>query len=240
MDRFAQADALVAKAKSQAQSCQKEYERSLADKSVHTGLLIDIKQVIDGLRAALDYCARELFERHGRSEGDPKVYFPIPRKGALAKDFPKFLNAKIPGLAAARPDLAKLLESFQEFASPDNAWLPDLATLSNENKHENLTPQTRTETKELRIESLGVGISLGHGAAISLDPGGSIQVGGAILPGNQLITPGGAVAVRGPANVQHIIWVAFLFDSIKQPVIPFLERATVGVGGIVAAVRAAA
>ena len=38
---------------------------------------------------------------------------------------------------------------------------------SNENKHENLTPQTRSEMRELRIESGGAGLSLGHRAALS-------------------------------------------------------------------------
>jgi hypothetical protein len=99
---------------------------------------------------------------------------------------------------------------------PVNAWLPDLATLSNENKHENLTPQTRTETHELRVESLGAGISIGEGAAISLGAGTSIQIGGAFIPGGQLLKLGDPVKMIGDGSLQDIVWVGFLFEWPRQ------------------------
>jgi hypothetical protein len=149
------------------------------------------------------------------------------------------VNSKIPGLGAKRADLVALLASFQEFSAPDNAWLPDLATLSNENKHENLTPQTRNETRELRIESGGAGIRLGQGASISLGHGASIRVGGSVIPGGQTITAGQVPAALGNASVQNIIWVSFKFDGIDRDVVSFLNAATDGVEKIVAAIKRA-
>jgi hypothetical protein len=240
VDRFEQAEALVRKAREQLAECRAAYDSSLEKQTVGTDLLIDIKHIIDSLRSALDYSARELFERFGTAKGDPNIYFPIPKRGTKAADFPTFVNTKIPGLAAARSDLVNLLASFQEFSSPDNGWLPDLATLSNENKHENLTPQTREETRELRIESQGAGITLGHGAGISLGAGASISFGGAVITGEQNFEPGQAPRVEGDARVTNIIWVSFKFDGIEREVMPFLTTAVDGIEKIVAAIKKAA
>lgn len=45
----------------------------------------------------------------------------------------------MPGVLQCRPELLQVLESFQPFASPNNEWLADLATLSNQTKHVHLS-----------------------------------------------------------------------------------------------------
>jgi hypothetical protein len=95
-------------------------------------------EVLDKLRSALDYCAHELYEQcNATPPYATKVYFPIAPRGSKKIDFRGIVGKYIPGLIGARPDLVALLESYQEFAdSKKNSWLPDLATLTNENKHD--------------------------------------------------------------------------------------------------------
>ena len=79
--------------------------------------------------------------------------------------------------------------------------------LNNENKHERLTPQTRKETKELRISSGGTSIGLGQGASIEMGQGTSIQMGEAIIPGGQRIDVNNPPVVHGKGHSEVITWV---------------------------------
>ncbi len=237
-NRFTQAESLVQRAKVQSATCQRAYERSLHARHVDSELLVEIKQILEGLRSALDYCARELYERFGSSTKAPRIYFPILRRGAEASDFAKLLDGNIPGLAAKRGDLGTLLSSFQMSADPSNGWLPDLATLCNQNKHEQLTPQTRRESPELRISSGGAGIRIGQGASISVGAGASIRVGSGFIGGDQILKPGNTPRLQGNALVENIIWVSFIFDGIGRPVLEFVTEAVAGVDRIVRTITA--
>jgi hypothetical protein len=48
------------------------------------------------------------------------------------------MDRNMPGVALASPAAFDLLKSFQEFSRPENAWLPELATLVNRAKHDHL------------------------------------------------------------------------------------------------------
>src|SRR5262245_7460126 len=124
--RFEMAEALVRRATDLESALDHgtPYEEALVSGLVSVELQVLVKEIFDHLRSALDYCARELYEKC--VAGPPtNVYFPIAAKGASRADFPSLVNNKIRGLLPARPDLVRALESFQEFDSPDNAWLPD-------------------------------------------------------------------------------------------------------------------
>src|SRR6185369_7192052 len=87
--------------------------RSLEARTIEKQLTIDIKHCLENLRSALDYSARDLFDRFGNSsKADPKLYFPYTSK---RKDFKKRVDECIPGLSSARPDLVQMLETFQDF-----------------------------------------------------------------------------------------------------------------------------
>ena len=94
--------------------------------------------------------------------------------------------------------------------------------LKNENKHERLTPQVRTESKELRISGGGASIGIGEDASISIGPGASISIGGAVITGGQTFGVGNPPRVEG-GKVETITWVSFNFDSTGQPVLRLLE-----------------
>jgi len=119
----------------------------------------------------------------------------------------------------------------QHFGSNGHKWLPAFMDLTNENKHQRLTPQERRESKELRISGGGASMSLGQGASISVGSGASISIGGAIIRGGQSFDVNRPPLVEG-GRVDVITWISFHFDN-GEPVIPLLEAALQGVRQIV-------
>lgn len=238
--RFEMASTLVTEARKQTENLSASYEASLKEKRVSIELQIGIKNVLENLRSALDYCANELYCRYGSGASSEKVYFPIAGPGYREARFKSLVGTKIPGLLQKRPDLLPVLSSFQEFSGAGNAWLPELATLCNDNKHDQLTPQERRETTELRISSKGASMSLGAGAALTLGTGATIRMGDALIPGNQRIKPGDTPRVLGQAEVENITWVSFTFTTTGKPVLPFLRQAAAGVATIVTELAARA
>ena len=142
MDRFGMALALAARAQKHADWIGDDhgdrYEVAMLAGQIDEEMQIVAKEILDHLRAALDYCAREVWEAtSGMPVGAP-IYFPIAREGANASDFKSFMNSRMPGTPAASPRALSEFQSFQAFADPANVWLPELATLGNAAKHENL------------------------------------------------------------------------------------------------------
>ena len=97
--------------------------------------------------------------------------------------------------------------------------------LNNRNKHEKLTPQSRTETRELRIESQGATMSLSGNANETVGPGASISVGGATILGTQQIDAHKAPIMVGNGKQTITIWVSFNFDENGEEVLCFLGNA---------------
>ena len=241
MGCFEDARDLVDHARAELPKIHQAYAQSLEAKEVKRHLLVEIKNLLENLRSALDFAAHGLFEKYGSSpKASPNIYFPYAPLDRTRTDFEKSkrIEACIPGLAASRPDIVAALMDMQHFGSGGHRWLPEFMDLNNENKHEHLTPQTRREKKELRIGSGGAVISMGEGARISMGPGTSISFGGgAVIRGGQEFDVNRPPRVDGPATVEVIRWVSFHFESNDQPVIPFLETAVEGVGSIVDELR---
>jgi hypothetical protein len=167
MSHFDDAKALVQHARDTFKRVEAAYAQSLSEKIVKPSLLIEIKNLMENLRSALDYSAVGLLNIYGSStSANPRIYFPYAFEGQSQADFQKSrrIESCIPGLAISRPDVAAMIESFQAFADPHNVWLPRFMDLNNENKHQKLDLQVRKETKELKISSGGAGISIGQGA----------------------------------------------------------------------------
>jgi hypothetical protein len=140
---FETAKALVARAQERAtwigDDHDDPYEHALLTRSVSVEMHVALKEILDHLRSALDYCAHELCHAVTGQIGSAKIYFPITARGFPAVDFPSRVGKLMPGLLSSRRDLVAVLASFQPFASPTNNWLPDLASLANRTKHINLT-----------------------------------------------------------------------------------------------------
>jgi hypothetical protein len=237
MAHFDDAHALVEHARQELGEIRAAYDASLHDKVISPKLLIGIKNFMENLRSALDFTAHGLFAKFGSSPHKaPKVCFPYASQNQDIAAFrqSKRVEACIPGITAARPDVVAMIEGYQHFAGAANAWLPVFMDLSNANKHQQLTPQVRRETRELRISSGGASISLGEGASISMGPGTSIQMGRLVIPGGQEFDVTRPPRTIGEGRTEVITWVSFHFSSNGAPVLPLLESALDGVGRIVA------
>ncbi len=82
MSRFDDARALVNHARGALPKLEEDYESSLNDRIVKPALLIDIKNIMENLRSALDFSAHGLFTKYGTSaKANPKIYFPYAALG---------------------------------------------------------------------------------------------------------------------------------------------------------------
>lgn len=235
MPAFDDAKSLIEHARNELPKIKQAYEGSLSAKAVAPRLLVEIKNVCENLRSALDFAAHGLLERHVASSGKKTtIYFPYATTKQSRAEFEKSgrIDTCIPGLAVARPDLVGLLLEMQHFGSKGYKWFPAFMDLTNENKHQRLVPQIRKETKELRISGGSAAISLGQGASISIGSGASISIGGAVIRGGQAFDVNNPPQVQG-GRVEVITWVSFLFETNGEPVVPFLEEALKGVNKIV-------
>ena len=227
MNAFDDANELIKHAEADMVKIREAYEASLHAKEVTGTLRVQIKNFVENLRSALDFCAHGLFDRYGSSsKAKPKIYFPYATASQDRATFEKSgrIEACIPGISASRPDIVQSLLDMQHFGSHGYTWLPDFMELTNENKHERLTPQVRRESKELRISGGGASIGIGQGASISVGSGASISIGGAIIRGGQTFGVGNPPRVEG-GKVETITWVSFNFESTGRPVLPLLEAA---------------
>ena len=234
MSYFDDARVLLDHAREDLTKIHKEYEASLSQKAIKPTLLVEIKNLMENLRSALDFSAHGLFDKYGSStKKNPRIYFPY---ATADQDLSAFRRANridvcIPGLAATRPDIVTLIEDLQHFGRASMSWVPDFMALNNENKHQRLTPQVRRESKELRISGGGASIGLGQGASISIGRGASISIGGAVIRGGQTFDVNNPPVVQG-GKTEVITWVSFDFEEVGRPVLPLLTEAVRGVGEI--------
>jgi hypothetical protein len=234
MAHFDDAKELVHHATDTLHRIEKAYSESLGERTIKPKLLIEIKNFMENLRSALDFSAHGLFKKYGVSaKSSPKIYFPYVTLSENKTDFLKKVDSCIPGMSANRPDIVAKLESYQHFSNPANKWLPIFMELNNENKHQKLTPQERKETKELRISSGGVSMSVGDGASISIGQGASIQMGDLIIPGGQSFDARKPAKIIGAGKQEVITWVSFNFSSNNVPVVPMLKDSLSGISAIV-------
>src|SRR4029079_534369 len=89
------------------------YEEALATRSIPDEMKIALKEILDHLRSALDYTAREVCERSGAVLAGARVYFPITPRIFDAKDFRSLVGRQMPGVLQNRSDLLPVLESVQ-------------------------------------------------------------------------------------------------------------------------------
>lgn len=236
MDTIDDAKNLVAHANRAFFKLRQEYEASLLAKEIRAELLIEIKNLMENLRSALDYTAHYLFGKFGRSNRpNPRIYFPYAPLNQSQTQFQKKkrIDACIPGLSASRPDIVAKLESYQCFASPDNRWLPIFMELNNASKHQELTPQEKRVQKQLKISSRGATMDMGPGASASLGPGSDIKMGDIRVPGRQTFSADNPPVVHGNGHVTVMNWVSFHFTANGEQVLPFLQCALNGVDHII-------
>jgi hypothetical protein len=255
-NRFEQARRLVQESKSSLATLQTDGLRGVSDaKQLTDEFSIGVLNILTYLRGALDRCACELHDRFCPKPAPPKkviVYFPIADKGKTACGFADWVNKnQIRGLNDARPDIVKLLESYQEFSNPSqNGWLPEFKGLSNTDKHDTHDPstaQTGTVITAGNMEAYPrpcAFMALGPGGFIinfkDTDTIGSIvikdstfddgrKVESFVMVGEEVVDFRADPAVE----LLRARTVTAHFDATGQDAIPFLQRAVAGTDKIV-------
>lgn len=179
-------------------------------RTVREDLKVDIKNIFENLRSCLDYLAHELVENFCKGAKKPdRLYFPIRHTAA---EFAHVMQHDYPGLEANCKPVFDFIESIQPFHDP---WLGDFNRLNNENKHQDLVEQSRTEARQVTVTAPGGGkVSWGPGVKFG---SGVRALGVPIDPRTQLPIPNRQVTT----NVT--IWVDFQFKEVGQSVLPFIE-----------------
>ena len=197
MDRLSMASALVARAKQHKEWIGDDhgdrYEIAMESGVIPDEMQIVVKELLDHLRAALDYCAQQVWQYFSGRPSGAKVYFPITREGFKETDFAPLMNRQMPGVGAASSKAYQVFRGFQPFADSRYAWLPDLATLVNQTKHDHLEVASMPETI-LNISRGEDGITLmsfapGHGPKRGRSPWMMLKADDTVLE------PGGACPV---------------------------------------------
>jgi len=210
MSRKKSIDALIKKCRNSLDALKNDYQASLNAKEISEDLKIDIKNILENLRSCLDYIACDV---HGKiiSGRASRLYFPIRHTAA---EFQQAIGRDYSGLEQSAPEIFNIIEKVQPY---NDAWLGKFNRLNNDNKHEDLVEQTRTETKRVTVSSIGGGGSVSWGPGVTFGPGVSVM-GVPIDPRTQMPVP------NTIAETKVGIWVDFKFADNNESVIPFLVR----------------
>ena len=218
--------ALLTKAEAQIKKIELDYNKSLHDRDIDPQLKVEIKNLCENLRSALDYIASDVRERYCPSApGSAHFYFPIlPDKAT----FDHRLDNWFPGLRKAAPAVVAALEAIQPFQKGQE-WLGQLNLVNNENKHGDLVGQTKSETQRTTVTGRGGG-SVSWGSGVKFGSGVSVM-GVPIDPRTQLPVPDPSV------TVQRVNWVDFRFSGVEVSALGLLKNGLSGVHRIEATIR---
>lgn len=217
-------EALVAEAQGQIVLIQGMYQDALREQRASGVLRVRIKNVLENQRSALEYLANGLDS--GGVDRKP-VYYPISR---APKDFPSLIKGQMPGVEM-NSRLYEAIEARQPYQK-GYEWLGHLAVLTRENKHRRLTPQIRDETLRVDVDMQG-------GGKISYQPlqpgkGGVRITGHGVSFGGVPVDPVTQRPVPSPTQtVTETVFVDWLFDEPRLPVLRTLEQIQAGLSGLI-------
>lgn len=232
MSRQLDVEMLLASARDQYEDIYEAYDKALRDESLD--LRVSVKNLMENLRSALDYMAHDIYESCCQTaqlaSGKPEprdIYFPY---GSSEADFRSRVGSSLPGLRALAPNVYSLIAWIQPFQCGDN-WLNDLCLILNENKHNRLTPQKRSESEVYAVSSKAGSVSI-----LVNDPSvhvrslpGTVEVFG--VPA-QFSDQGIRTAPSDKLTHKRIRWVAFLFEGTNVNVLGLLSKAVPGISDL--------
>lgn len=210
MNRSKSITALISKAKKDFVVLKSDYNNSLDQKVISEELKIDIKNIFENLRSSLDYIAHDIHEACITAKPPKKLYFPIKQS---RKEFDIGINTDFVDLNTNFPDVYTILENVQPYNDP---WLTKFNKLNNNNKHQDLVEQTRTEQRRVTVSSKSGNGSVSWGPGVTFGSGVFVQ-GVAVDTRTQVPVPNNRV------NTEVVIWVDFKFQENDESVLPFIE-----------------
>lgn len=211
MNRSNSIQALISKSKKSFISLKTDYDASLQDQTISEELKIDVKNIFENLRSCLDYIAHEIHETCIAVSTVNRLYFPI-RQSRI--EFDQAINKDFQNLSSLHRDVYNLIEAIQPY---NDDWLGKFNKLNNNNKHQNLEEQTKTESRYVKVSSPS-----GEGS-VSWDPGvsfgGNVSVMGAPIDLNTQLPINGS-----NVNTKITIWVDFKFKENGESILPFIQK----------------
>ncbi len=225
MSRKEDVEMVLAEAKKQHEEICDAYNKEFCNEALD--LHVPVKNLMENLRSALDYMAHDIYEsccqaeRVATGKSEPRnIYFPY---GRTETDFRSSVGSSLPGLATLAPNAYDLLISLQPFRCGDS-WLYDLCSILNEQKHDRLTPQMRSETETYTV-SKGTGnvtIRINDPSVHVRSLQGAVKIFG--VPA-QFTDQGIRTAPSDQLTHERTRWVAFLFEGTSTNVLTLLNTA---------------
>jgi len=204
---FRQALALVKGSQRQLDDIEILYKECLNKKGIDDDLLVVIKNFLENLRSSLEYSAQGLNEKYGVCEDKTKISFPYAKITVTKDQFMKrkYIENRIPGISKNRPDISAYIQAMQHFSGERLKWFPTFMSITNTNKHIELTPHEKFEGVEMKI-------------------GGSSIIAKSI--------GGNGVVLEGTTTVH---WDAFLIKGVDWPMtgIEFLRHCQGAISAVV-------
>lgn len=192
-----------------------DYKNSLTAQSIDEELKLDIQTFFGHLRSALDYLTKDIVETFcPNANPRNRLYFPITSD---ATSFGNMMNRSYPELNTNSSSIYSILENIQPYQSDENKWLTQFNKVNNENKHNDLVEQTRTETKTVEVKSKQGGGSVSWGPGVTIGSGVRVM-GVPIDPRTQMPVP------NNTTTTTVITWIDFKFDGIDVSVIGLLRK----------------
>lgn len=202
--------ALISKAKKDFLVLKSDYNDSLDQKIISEELKIDIKNIFENLRSSLDYLAHDIHEACITAKPPKILYFPIMQS---RKEFDVVINKDFADLNNNFTNVYSILENVQPYNDP---WLTKFNKLNNNNKHQDLVEQTRTERRQVTVSSKSGGGSVSWGPGVTFGGGVSVM-GVSVDPRTQMPVPNNQV------NTEVVTWVDFKFKENNESVLPFID-----------------
>lgn len=195
------------------------YEDSLLKGSVAPALTSIVTEILDKLRTALDHVAGEVAERCSVADKGRAASFPIAARGSTRGDFRGLLAEFVPGVIERRPDLAAILEGLQAFASANNEWLADLATLAAQGSSQLLSVAKRdASVATVRVSGGKPEVHI-------------LEAGVPTVPGGLTLIDSWPEGGNGPITTYCV-----RLESIDRDLLPFVDICIEGTGKVIEAI----
>ncbi len=206
-------DALIANIQVEYKNIESLYNSSLNKKEIDANLKIKIKNYLENTRSVLDYCAHDIAD--SASIVSDKIYFPVVAKEKNGTAFEGSIGRNLSELQSKNSILFDYLESIQPYQA-DCAWLGDFIDITNDNKHQNLTPQIRTESQRIKSEHTG-------GGTVSWNPS-AVKFGSGVFINGAPVNPITQMPVQtNDTVITKETWVDFQFNN-SISALPLLRK----------------
>jgi|AntAceMinimDraft_17_1070374.scaffolds.fasta_scaffold107789_1 hypothetical protein len=228
MSRIDDINALIGRADKLLPQMESDYENTLHDQTISSELKIDIKDLVGHLRSILDYLAHDIRDKHcPTANSNNNLYFPIRSDRA---SFDNYINSAYPDLTVNCSDIYDFLESIQSYHGNGNEWLTQFNKLNNENKHEQLVEQTRTESKRVNVDIQG-------GGSVNWDPS-AVKFRSGVFIGRVPVNPNTQMPQQSSTQTVTVTtWVDFKFDGINVSALGLLKESVSRIKEIVTEVN---